>query len=157
MQALYTEDALNEVSRRLNRRFLILGIVVGLLLAGFVAAMIVRVEWAAMACASLAGVFAVFFTDLFCMPLILYRRLITSALKGRSHSKDLEFSRLEEEISSVDGIPCRSLIFLGDPDKHGSRDMLLYWDNEIPLPELEPEAVYTVRYTGKNIIGLQKA
>ena len=65
------------------------------------------------------------------------------------------FSRVTAEISSVDGIPCRSLIFLGDPDKHGSREMLLYWDRELPVPDLEPGTVYTVKYTGRNIIGIQ--
>ncbi len=156
MQNLYSGESLSAVNSRLRRRFTVLGVVTALLLAAFVWAVISRVEWAAMVFASLAGVFAIFVVDLFCMPLIRYRRLIRSALEGRSHTRDLEFARMESDTSSVDGITCRSLIFLGDADKHGSRDMLLYWDNEIPLPELEPGTVYTVNYTGKNIIGLQK-
>ena len=156
MQTLYSEETLKAVSSKLNRRYVILGVVVGILLAVFIWAMIARVEWAAMVFASLAGVFAVFFTDLFCMPLVRYRRLVRSALEGRTHSKQLEFCRVEPEISSVDGIPCRSLIFLGEPGKHGDREVLLYWDNEIPLPEIAPGTVCTVNYTGKNIISLQQ-
>ena len=156
MQIFYSEESLGAVSSRLNRRFTVLAVVAAVLLAVFIWAVITRVEWLAMAAATLAGVFAVFFVDLFCMPLIRYRRLMRSALQGRTHTKALEFDHAEAEISSVDGIPCRSLIFLGDPDKHGSRETLFYWDNEIPLPELEPGTVYTLAYTGKNIIGLQK-
>jgi hypothetical protein len=107
--------------------------------------------------ACLAGVFSIFFVELFCLPHVRYRRLIRSALSGRRHTRDLVYDHSETEVSTVDGIPCRSLIFLGDPDKHGSREMLLYWDNEFPLPALVPQTVYTVDYTGKNIIGLQEA
>ena len=55
----------------------------------------------------------------------------------------------------VEGVACSSLIFLGDPDRHGSREMLLYWDQELPMPELKAGDVYTVRYTGRNITGIQ--
>ena len=153
---LYSEETARSVSRQLNRRMVVLYIVVGLLLAVFVWALVSRVEWLAMVSASLAGCFAVFYVDLFCVPLFRYRRLVRSALSGRSHTRTLEFSRLEPDLSVVDGVPCRSLIFLGDPDKHGSRDMLLYWDNELPLPELETGMSCTVEYTGKNIIALRQ-
>ena len=156
MQPMYSEQSLHEINGKLKRRFTVLGIVLTVLLAVFVWAMTARVEWAAMTSLSLAGVFAIFFTDLFCLPLVRYRRLIRSALTGRRHMKSLEFARTEPDVFSVDGITCRGLIFLGDPDKHGSREMLLYWDNEIPLPELEPGTVYGVEFTGRNIIGLQK-
>ena len=87
--------------------------------------------------------------------LLRYRRLVRTALSGRSHEKALEFCRLEPDRSVVDGVACSSMIFLGDPDKHGSREMLLYWDRELPVPDLEPGTVYTVKYTGRNIIGIQ--
>ncbi len=154
---LYSTQTDLAVSRRLNRRLAVLFIVTGLLLAVFVWAVITRTEWLAMASACVAGCFAIFFADLFCAPLYRYRRLVRSAVSGRSHSRTLEFARLEPDISVVDGVPCRSLIFLGDPDKHGSRDMLLYWDNEMQLPVMEAGAFYAVEYTGKNIIGLQPA
>ena len=62
---------------------------------------------------------------------------------------------MEPDRSVVEGVACRSLIFLGDPDRHGSREMLLYWDQELPLPEMEAGRAYTVWYTGRNIIGIQ--
>ena len=156
MQALYSEGSLNDISRKLNRRFAVMFVVLALLLAVFVYAAATRKEWLAIVSACVAGCFGIFFAELFCAPLLRYRRLIRTALTGRHHEKTMEFARFEPDVSVVDGVACRSLIFLGDPDKHGSRDMLLYWDNELPLPQLESGETVTVKYSGRNIIGLQK-
>ena len=52
----------------------------------------------------------------------------------------------------VDGVSCRGLIFLGEPDKHGIREQRYYWDNQLPLPAFRPGEAITLKYTGKNII-----
>ena len=155
MQTLYTDQTYNEIHRQLHRRLFVLYAVLAVLLGVFLWAMLTRTEWLAMVFACLAGCFAVFFVDLFCMPLVRYRRLVRTALSGRNHDQTVEFVRAESETSVVDGVACRGLIFLGNPDKHGSREMLLYWDQEFPLPALESGTTCTVRYTGKNIIGIQ--
>ena len=155
MQVLYTDQSYLDIHRQLNRRFALMAVVLAVFLGLFLWAMITRIQWLAMVSACVGGCFAVFFTGLFCMPLVRYCRLVRAALSGRNHEKTMEFVRVEPDSSVVDGVACRSLIFLGDPDKHGSREMLLYWDEELPLPELDPGKVYTVRYTGKNIIGIQ--
>ena len=157
MQALYSEQSLSNISRQLNRRLAVLYLVLGAILAVFIWAVITRTEWAAIVAACIGGCFAVFWVDMFCMPIIRYRRLVRAALTGRHHRQTLEYTRTEPDTSVVDGVPCLSLIFLGDPDKHGSREMLLYWDKEIPLPELESGSEVTVEYTGKNIIGIETA
>ncbi len=156
MRALYNDQSSQLICAKLNRRMLILWVVTALLLGVFVSAMIVRIEWLAMVSFCMAGCFAVFFSQMFCAPLMRYRRLINAALHGRHHTKDLEFARLEPDVSVVEGVPCRTLVFLGDPDKHGSREMRLYWDQEIPLPSLEPGMVVPVEYTDKFIIGIQR-
>lgn len=157
MQVLYSDQRYADIHRQLNRRLAVLIAILVVLLGVFVYAMVVRTEWLAMVSATVAGCFAVFFWDLFCAPLSRYRRLVRSALTARHHDKEMEFVRIEPEPSAVDGVSCRGMIFLGDPDKHGSRETLLYWDQELPLPELEAGRVYTVRYTGKNIIGIQSS
>ena len=154
MRNLYNDQSLTVLNRKLKTRLMVLLAVSVVLLGLLIWAMIARIEWLAMVAACLAGCFAVFFADLFCAPLIRYRRLVRAALSGRHHEKALEFCRTEPDPSVVDGVPCRSLIFLGDADKHGSREMLLYWDQSIPLPDLEAGREYTVTYTGKNIIGM---
>ena len=151
---LYTEKALAEVSRRLSSRWIVLAAVVVPLLALFVWSMIRRIKWVSMASVIAMGVFAIFWIDLFCLPRLRYRKLVVSALSGRSHTETLEFSHLEPDPCLVDGVPCRSLIFLGKPDKHGSREQLFYLDQNLPTPELEAGKCYTVKYTGRTIIGL---
>ena len=101
--------------------------------------------------------FGIFFLNLFCAPLSRYRRLVRGALSGRSHEKVMEFVRREPDRTAVDGVSCHSLIFLGDADKHGDRETMMYWDSELPMPELEPGVSYHVRYTGRNIIGIEAA
>ena len=53
----------------------------------------------------------------------------------------------------MDGVPCLSMVFLGDPDKHGTRDQMFYWDRELALPQFTKGQNVTLHYTGKNIIG----
>ena len=155
MQNLYTEETYQAVDRQLKGRTALLFAVLAVLAGVFVWAVIARVQWAAMVFACLAECFAIFWADLLCAPLWRYRRMIHTALHGRSHEKEMEFVRQEEDRTAVDGVPCRSLVFLGDADKHGDRETLLYWDREIPMPELESGTVYRVRYTGRNIIGIE--
>ena len=153
MQELYTQQDYDRLSAQLKKRYLLLGIVCAALLASFITAMILRVEWLAMVTLFLLCAAALFVIDLFCLPLHRYRRLIGAALHGRAHTGTFEFCRPEEEISLVDGVRCRGLIFLGEPDKHGTREQRFYWDNEFPLPAFRQGEQVTIRYTGRNIIG----
>ena len=154
MKDLYTAEMLESLNGTLKKRWILVGIVSALLLAGFVWSVAVRVEWLSVVFVVLLGAFLVFYIEMFCRPLLDYRKLMVSALSGRSHDRNMEYVRTEPDSSSVDGVSCRSLIFLGDADKHGSREMLLYWDEEIPLPVLQEGKTYAVRYTGRNIIAI---
>ena len=156
MKDLYSAEMLASLDGRLKKRWILLGIISALLLAGFVWSVAVRMEWLSVLLVVLIGGFLVFYIEMFCRPLLDYRKLMVSALSGRSHDRDMEYVRTEPDSSSVDGVSCRSLIFLGDADKHGSREMLLYWDEEIPLPALQEGKTYTVRYTGRNIIAISE-
>ena len=154
MKDLYTAEMLESLNGTLKKRWILAGIVSALLLAGFIWSAAVRMEWLSVVLVVLLGAFLIFYIEMFCRPLLDYRKLMVSALSGRSHDRDMEYVRTEPDSSSVDGVSCRSLIFLGDADKHGSREMLLYWDEEIPLPVLEEGKTYSVRYTGRNIIAI---
>ncbi len=151
---LYTEEMLAEINGRLRSRWIILAAVVIALLVVFIVSLIQRMKWVSMVSAVAIGVFSVFWFDLFCAPRLHHRKLVTEALNGRSHTETLEFSHMEPDPCMVDGVSCRSLIFLGKPDKHGSREQLFYLDQSLPLPELEKGKSYTVKYTGRTIIGL---
>ena len=154
MKELYSAEMLASLNGKLKKRWILVGIISGLLLAGFVWSVAIRVEWLSIALLALLGVFLIFFIEMFCRPLLDYRKLVVTALSGRSHDRVMEYVRTEPDTSSVDGVSCISLIFLGDADKHGSREQLLYWDEEIPLPALQEGQSYTVRFTGRNIIAI---
>ena len=155
MQELYSEKDFQQISGQLKKRYLLLGGVLAVLLAAFVVSMTVRIEWLSIVLFILSGAAAVFVIELFCLPLHRYRKLLLSALTGRTHTETLEYKETEAESSLVDGVLCRGLIFLGDPDRHGAREQRFYWDEELPLPAFTPGESVTLKYTGRNIIGYE--
>ena len=155
MQDLYSEKDYGQVSAQLKKRYFALGAVLAVLLALFVVSMILRVEWLSIVLLILFCSVAVFVIEMFCIPLHRYKKLVSSALTGRTHVEDFEYESTEAEPSVVDGVPCHGLIFLGEPDKHGIRARRFYWDREIPLPAFNPGDRITLKYTGRTIIGYQ--
>ena len=155
MTDLYSEKDFQQVSAQLKKRFLLLGLVLAVLLALFIFSVINRTEWLSMITFFLFFAVLVFVIELFCMPLFRYRKLILSALTGRTHTETLVYDHEEAETSLVDGVVCKGLIFLGEPDKHGTREQRYYWDNERPLPSFASGSQVTLKYTGKNIIGYE--
>jgi len=154
---LYSEKDINLINQQLKKRYTIIFIIFALFLALVIWSFIVRIQWLSMVAVFLAGVTLVFGIDLFCLPLHRYRKLMTSALTGRTHTGTFEFKEAESDPSMVEGISCKSLIFLGEPDKHGSREQRFYWDAEHPLPDFKAGDQITLKYTGRNIIGWEKA
>jgi hypothetical protein len=155
MHDLYSEQDLALVSGQLKKRLTVLFAVCAVLLAGFIWSFIARIEPLSIALVMLIGVVLIFGLEMFCRPLHAYRKLVDTALHGRSHEALLTYDHLEEELSMVDGVSCRSLIFLGDPDKHGTRDQLFYWDQQKHVPAFEAGRPVRLRYTGKMIIGYE--
>lgn len=150
---LYSENDLQQISAQLKKRYLLLGIGLALLLALFVWSMIIRAEWLSMVSVFLILAVTLFVIDLFCLPLHRYKKLMMAALTGRTHTETLIYDHTEAELSMVDGVSCRGLIFLGEPDKHGTREQRYYWDALLPLPSLAAGDEVTLKYTGRSIIG----
>ena len=155
MRDLYSEKDLQQLSAQLKKRYLALGAVMAVFLAAFIVSMIYRVEWLSIVMFILFFAVAVFVVEMFCLPLHRYKKLIASALTGRTHTETLEYEKTEEDSSVVDGVRCRGMIFLGSPDKHGAREQRFYWDEELPLPAFTPGDQITIKYTGRNIIGYE--
>ena len=166
----YSAEMLDEANRKLRSRWIVIGAVAAVLLGVFIWTMVVRASWYTLkdsyplsetqlqiitsASVVLLGVFAVFWIDMFVLPALHYRNLVRTALTGRNHTETMEFSSMDPDPCMVDGIPYRSFIFLGTPDRHGSRERLFYLDRELPLPEFEPGGNYVLKYTGRTIIGI---
>lgn len=157
MTELYSENDVSKISVQLKKRYTIIGAVLAFLLAIVVISIIPRIEWLTMVAVFLFVAFAVFSIELFCLPLHRYRKLLISALTGRTHTGIFEFKETESGTSMVDGVSCRGLIFLGEPDKHGSREQRFYWDEEQSLPGFQAGDQITLKYTGKNIIGWERS
>ena len=153
MQELYTDKDLNGITSQLKKRYWLLGAAAAVLIAVFVWSMVTRTEWLSMVSLFLLCAVCIFVIDIFCLPLHRYGRLVRAALTGRKHNGTYEFVRMEDEISVIDGVRCRGLIFLGEPDKHGTREQRFYWDCELPLPSFSAGQQVTLKYTGRNIIG----
>ena len=155
MTDLYSEKDLQQISAQLKKRYAVLFVILAVLLGLFIYSLIIRKEWMSIVLFALIGFIAVFVIDLFCLPLQRYKKLVLSALSGRTHTDSLIYDRQESESSLVDGVHCLGLIFLGEPDKHGTREQRFYWDQEIPLPAFQSGSQVTLKYTGKNIIGYE--
>ena len=155
MHELYTEKEYQHISSQLNKRLILMAGVMAVFAALFVFSMIIRLEWLSMAAFFLTFASAVFIVDLFCRPLYRYKKLIARALTGRSHTEWMEYKETEGEASVVDGVSCLGMIFLGEADRHGSREQRFYWDAELPLPSFREGDRVNLKYTGRNIIGYQ--
>ena len=156
MQELYSEKDIEQISSQLKKRYILLGFILSVILAGFVVSLVIRVEWLSVVVFILFLAVAVFWIEMFCLPLHRYKKLIVSALHGRTHTETLEYEKAEDDTSVVDGVLCRGLLFLGSPDKHGTREQRFYWDEQIPLPAFSAGDQVTLRYTGRTIIGYGK-
>ncbi|MBR5959486.1 MAG: hypothetical protein IKZ98_00690 [Clostridia bacterium] len=155
MKELYTDKDLTSLSSQLKKRYFLLGIVLAVILGFFIYSLTIRVEWLSVVLLALFCAISVFVIELFCLPLHRYKKLVQTALSGRTHTETLVYDHEESEPSLVDGVLCTGLIFLGEPDKHGTREQRYYWDKQIPLPAFTPGSQVTLKYTGKNIIGYE--
>ena len=155
MRDLYAEKDLQLLSAQLKKRYLLLGCGLAALLAVVVYSFIIRLEPLTVVSLFLLCALAVFVIELFCLPIHRYRTLVSAALTGRTHEDTMEYVGAEPDTSLVDGVPCQGLLFLGEPDKHGTREQRYYWDTTLPLPDFRPGDRITLKYTGRNIIGYQ--
>ncbi len=155
MHSLYSEKDLQQISDQLKKRYLLLGCGLAVILALLVFSMVIRLQWLTVVSFILFFSVSVFVIELFCLPLHRYKKLVVSALTGRSHIETMEYKCMESETSIVDGVSCRGIVFLGEPDKHGTREQRFYWDEELPLPVFREGDQVTLKYTGRTIIGYQ--
>ncbi len=159
MRDLYTEQDLASVRGQLKRRLLVLSLISAVFLTAIVLLLLSdnhktnRPEALVTVLTVLLGFTAVFFWDLLCRPLRCYARHLNDALHGRSHEVEAEFCRSGGETSTVDGIVCSSLIFLGEADKHGDRERLFYWDAQLRAPSFTPGSLFRLRYYDRFIVG----
>ena len=157
MQELYTQQTLDALRAQIRKRRMALLFPLLVLAGVLVFSCVQRIEWLSVVSSILICFLLVFAVEMFFRPLRAYEKLLEAALHGRSHEGDFVFSHAEPEVSVVDGVSCLSLIFLGDPDKHGTREQMFYWDRELSLPAFQKGQNVRLRYTGTMITAWQSA
>lgn len=159
MHSLYSEQDLLSLNGQIRRRRIVFLAVFLVLLALIVLAVLQddgkqnRPELLVSVLVIFTGCFAVFFYDLMLRPLRSYFLHVDRALHGRSHEEGFVFDRINDDVSLVDGVAYRDLIFLGEPDKHGDRERMFYWDSELPLPAFEKGQQVFLHYYDRFITG----
>ena len=152
MQALYNEEMFASLRGQIKKRRIIAFLVLLVFLAAAVWTLILddhkesRPILATTLLVIAGGCSFIFLWDLTVHPLNCYARHMDAALHGRTHQISAVFDRVGTDDSLVDGVAFRDLIFLGDPDKHGDRDRMFYWDRELPLPDFRRGQTVRVTY-----------
>lgn len=159
MHTLYTEQDLLSLKKQLRKREAAAFAVLTLFAAGVIATLIIdnhrenRPELLTTLLVILAGASFIFLWEMLVRPLISYERHMEQALFGRTHEISLVFDRFGEEDSLIDRISYRDLYFLGEPDKHGERTQMYYWDLSRPLPGFKPDQEIIISYFDRYITG----
>lgn len=168
MNILYTEQEISDLTARINRRRIITYILSVPFFALFVYffAMHLRVTVTdpgpipdntlkiLAAIAAILGSFVLIFGLTFCVkPLKSYRAHITNSLHGRCHDVTYRFKAVEPDLSVIDHITFRSVVFDGEPDRHGITEHMFYWDNLKELPDFVPGEDVNIRYYDRFICG----
>ena len=161
MQSLYTEQNLADLKKQIRKRLILLFILLAAALILTASTLLMddhrenRPEIYTTLAVVLSGCAVIFIYDLLIHPLRAYARHIDTSLHGRSHEITVVFDHLNAEDSVVEGVTFRDLIFLGEPDKHGTRERMFYWDLELPLPEFTQGQQITLRYYDRFITAYQ--
>ena len=158
---LYTAGDLESARSQLKKRLAVLLLLSAVFLAAFIYTLMIdnhrenRPEALSTVVLLLWGFAMIFGWDLFCRPVRCYIKHLQSALHGRVHEVSVIFDRAGEDLSVVDGVQYRDLVFLGEADKHGDRDRLFYWDAELENPPFRKGDQVLVRYYDRFMTGYQ--
>lgn len=168
MNLLYTEEELSTLSRRVKRRTVISLIASLPFFAAFVVFFIMHLQispsnpgpiaddtlklLASVACI-LALCILIFGLSFFVRPIRSYRNHVQTALFGRAREATHCFLHLEPDLSVIDGITFRSLVFEGEPDRHGIAEHMYYWDVLKEIPDFAEGEAVTIRFYDRFITG----
>lgn len=132
---MYTEQELNDLNRQIKRRWLMMLLPLLLMLALIVTALIIRSELMADLATLLLGGLMIFSYETAIKPLLCYRRLLNGLLHGRNHELDCEYSRIDDEISLVEGVNYWAVTVICDDEKT-PYERLFYLDAQKPRLQL---------------------
>lgn len=151
---MYTQQDLNTVTKQKNKRWLILGAVCLLLLAGIVYSLAIRMEALTAGLTVLLGALLIFFYDLTIKPLRCYEIFLRNALHGRTRMLDCTYLSTDADVSLVEGVKYYALSLEQTGDDGTPFERMLYWDALKPVPPLNKGDRLHIVYHDRMIVDL---
>ena len=152
MNSLYTQEDRQRAEHLARKWTLILGGAELVLLAAYVAGILLGWRWAMLAALLLAFVTALFLGDLCLLPALRYRKFLRELDKGLRRRTVCTVESLKEEAGMQDGARVRELkVRLDDGD---SRIFYVNADHADQIPE--PGAVIELESCGRHVTGVRR-
>ena len=152
MNSLYTQEDRQRAEHLARKWTLILGGAELVLLAAYVAGILLGWRWAMLAALLLAFVAALFLGDLCLLPALRYRKFLRELDKGLRRRTVCTVESLKEEAGMQDGARVRELqVRLGDGD---SRIFYVNADHADRIPE--PGAQIELESYGRHVTGVRR-
>ena len=171
---MYTEEERTALRRQLTKRRIAVILPAFVLLAVFLAALILRLsqarnmsihdaegnarlrmfETVCYVSGSLCAVWLILADGLFLFPLRRYERHLTDMLDGLRHETEGVWAGIEDEISEIDGVRYRAVSLIQTDEKGWDYDRRFYFDCEKTPPQLERGQRVRVTYHDKQIIAI---
>ena len=152
---MYTEKDLSAINSQQAKRWLIVGTICLVLVAGIVYSLIIRLEALTAALTIALGVVLIFGYDMFIKPLHRYAVFLNNALYGRRHTVECVFQGMDADLSLVDGVRYYSMTVLqqeeGEPEPF---ERFFYWDAQRPQPQAQPGDKLRVTYHDRMVTDL---
>lgn len=168
MNIIYSEAEITELSARIKRRGILTCVLASPFLAAFIYFFVMHLQITikepgpipddtlkilAIASCILFAFVLIFGFSFFVNPLKAYRKHIRNSLHGRSHDMTYTFKCTEPEESLIDHVNFRSVVFDGEPDRHGVTAHMFYWDALKEIPDFSEGETVTIRYYDRFIFG----
>lgn len=153
---MYTQQDLNHIAQQQKKRWIIIGVIAVLLLAGIIYSFIIRLEPLTVGLTLALGAMLIFFYDLTIKPLHCYEVFLRNALHGRTRELDCTYMSTDADISLVDGVKYYALSLEQLDDKGDPFERMLYWDALKPQPALNPGDKLHIIYHDRMVVELTR-
>ena len=148
---MYREEELAALRQQIRKRLWLILIPAALLAAGAGVAASQRNEGLTELLTILTGALLIFAWDLLMKPLRCYEKHVNQMLHGRLHEVEGIWTRVEEDVSLVDGVRYYAVTLTCEDDPGKPYERLLYYDAEKERPAVFRGQRVRVTYSDRQI------
>ena len=152
----YTDADLQAIQAQQKKRWLLLGSIILVFLAGMIVSFIFRIEWITTGCTIVAGALLIGGWDLLIKSLHCYEVHLRNVLKGRTRTVELPFNAMDEDISVVEGVRYYAMTVNDIDGKGKPYERLFYYDAEKPRPDFQTGDMLRIVFHDKEIGSIEK-